>query len=41
MTEDEFIEEIIFDKLQTGEYIEIDGVVYDFETGEIIRNINL
>jgi hypothetical protein len=36
MTQEELEEELVWDKLQTGDYIDIDGKVYEMETGELI-----
>ena len=36
MTEREFIEEVVWDKVQTGEYVEVDGRIYNYLTGEFI-----
>lgn len=41
MTEEEFWQEEIWYKLQTGEFVECDGVIYDIETGEVICGMDV
>lgn len=39
MTDKEVFQEIVWDKLQTGEYRESNDNVYDFESGELICSV--
>lgn len=41
MTEREVFEELIWDKLQEGEYVVADGSVFDFTSGEFICNLKI
>lgn len=36
MTDEQYFKEMVWDKIQTGEYIIFDGQILDYETGEII-----
>lgn len=36
LSDKELFQEIVWDKLQTGEYRESNGQIYDYESGELI-----
>ena len=41
MTDEEIFTEIVWDKLQRGEYVVADGSVFDFESGDFICNLKI
>lgn len=41
MTEEELWQEMVWDKLQTHEYVVDKGNIYDFESGEFICSMRL
>ena len=41
MTDEEIFAEIVWDKLQRGEYVVADGSVFDFESGDFICNLKI
>lgn len=40
MSDREFFQEIVWEKLQQGEYCESNGIIYDFNTGELICSVS-